>query len=62
MAAAAWIVDPVFRATPQFVSEPLSADLGVRLVVKVETPNPVRCLSPSLTVFCAQSATISEFR
>jgi threonine dehydratase len=44
MAAAAWIVDPVFRATPQFVSEPLSADLGVRLVVKVETPNPVRCL------------------
>jgi hypothetical protein len=44
MAEAAWIVDAVFRAAPQFVSEPLSVDLGVRLVVKVETPNPVCCL------------------
>jgi threonine dehydratase len=43
IAEAARIVDPVFRATPQFVSEALSEELGVRLVVKVETLNPVRC-------------------
>ncbi len=43
IAEAARIVDPVFLGTPQFVSEPLSEALGVRLVVKVETLNPVRC-------------------
>src|SRR5271168_1953674 len=43
IAEAARVVDPVFLATPQFVSEPLSEALGVRLVVKVETLNPVRC-------------------
>jgi threonine dehydratase len=42
IAEAARIIDPVFLATPQFVSEPLSEALGVRLVVKVETLNPVR--------------------
>ncbi len=35
-------IDPVFLKTPQFVAESLSAALGVRLVVKVETVNPVR--------------------
>jgi len=43
IAEAARIIDPVFLATPQFVSDALSAALGVRLVVKVETLNPVRC-------------------
>lgn len=37
------IIDPVFLNTPQFVSEPLSSALEVRLVVKVETLNPIRC-------------------
>lgn len=36
------VVDPVFRHTPQFVSEPLSDLLGLRLVVKIETLNPIR--------------------
>jgi len=35
-------IDPVFRHTPQFVSEPLSDLLGLRLVVKIETLNPIR--------------------
>jgi threonine dehydratase len=35
-------IDPVFLKTPQFLAESLSAALGVRLVVKVETVNPVR--------------------
>jgi threonine dehydratase len=39
---AARVIDPVFLDTPQFVAESLSAALGVRLVVKVETVNPVR--------------------
>jgi threonine dehydratase len=43
IAEAARIIDPVFLDTPQFVSGPLSEALGVRLVVKVETLNPVRC-------------------
>jgi threonine dehydratase len=39
---AASVIDPVFRNTPQFVSEPLSEHLGVTTVLKVETINPIR--------------------
>ncbi len=39
---AAQVIDPVFLHTPQFVSEPLSAQLGCSLTLKVETVNPVR--------------------
>jgi threonine dehydratase len=35
-------VDPVFKDTPQFVSEPLGDALGLRLLVKVECVNPIR--------------------
>src|SRR5438094_3638027 len=35
-------IDPVFKDTPQFVSEPLSELLGLRLLVKVESVNPIR--------------------
>ena len=40
--AAAGRIDPVFTATPQFVHDGLSARLGVPVVVKVETVNPIR--------------------
>jgi len=40
--AAAKSIDPVFLDTPQFESESLSAALGVRAVLKVETVNPIR--------------------
>jgi len=40
---AAGRIDPVFLHSPQFECEPLSAALGVRLVLKVETLNPIRC-------------------
>ena len=43
IAEAARIVDPVFLATPQFVSDPLSDALGTRVLAKVETLNPIRC-------------------
>jgi threonine dehydratase len=37
------VVDPVFLNSPQYVAESLSHVLGMRIVVKVETANPVRC-------------------
>ena len=40
--AAARVIDPVFQDSPQFVSDPLSTVLGVEVVVKVETLNPIR--------------------
>ncbi len=35
-------IDPVFTGTPQYVHEGLSARLGVPVLVKVETVNPIR--------------------
>jgi threonine dehydratase len=42
IAEAAEAIDPVFRDTPQYVSEPLSSRLGMTVVLKVETVNPIR--------------------
>ena len=39
---AARIIDPVFLNTPQYTDEQLSAALGRKVVVKVETANPLR--------------------
>ena len=39
---AAKVIDPVFLNTPQFVCEPLGEELGMRLVLKIETMNPIR--------------------
>jgi threonine dehydratase len=35
-------IDPVFRDTPQYVDEQLCAALGRRVIIKVETANPLR--------------------
>ena len=35
-------IDPVFRNTPQFEADALGRRLGARLVLKVETVNPIR--------------------
>ena len=40
--AASQAIDPAFRDTPQYEAETLHAQLGCRLVVKVETLNPIR--------------------
>jgi threonine dehydratase len=42
IAAAAAAIDPVFRNSPQFVCEGLSAELGAPVMLKVETLNPIR--------------------
>lgn len=39
---AAEVIDPVFRDSPQFVCEPLGARLGVTVILKVESINPIR--------------------
>lgn len=39
---AARVIDPMFRHTPQFVADSLSAAMGARVVVKIETANPLR--------------------
>src|SRR5260370_60255 len=36
------VIDPVFLNTPQFVCDPLSDQLGVATILKVETINPIR--------------------
>ncbi len=42
IAQASRTIDAVFRDSPQFDAESLSAQLGCRLVLKVETLNPIR--------------------
>jgi threonine dehydratase len=39
---AAGIIDPVFRDSPQFIAEALGDGLGMRVLCKVETINPIR--------------------
>src|SRR5258708_36714093 len=36
------LIDPVFLNTPQFKSDSLSEALGMEMVLKVETVNPIR--------------------
>src|SRR3982750_1799868 len=43
IADAATTIDPVFLHSPQFLCEAMSAQLGCRLTLKVETINPIRC-------------------
>jgi threonine dehydratase len=42
IARAAGVIDPVFLNSPQFRAEPLEQQLDCRVVVKVETLNPIR--------------------
>jgi threonine dehydratase len=72
IAQAMEIIDPVFLHTPQFRAESLEAALGCRLVVKVETLNPIRSfkgrgasltvagLEPGATVVCASAGNFGQ--
>src|SRR5262245_49962047 len=42
IAEAVTVIDPVFLNSPQYLAESLSRRLGCRLVVKIETLNPIR--------------------
>lgn len=49
---AARIIDPIFLHSPQFVCEPLSDELGVRLLLKIETLNPLRSFKGRGADYC----------
>jgi threonine dehydratase len=55
IARAATVIDPVFRDSPQFLAESLSRELGVRVIVKVETTNPIRSFKARGTEFLLAS-------
>jgi threonine dehydratase len=55
IAEAATVIDPVFLDSPQFFSESLGRELGCRLVVKVETMNPIRSFKARGTEFLTAS-------
>lgn len=69
---AARVIDPVFLNSPQFEDEQLCAALGRRVVVKVETANPIRSfkgrggdylfrkLGPSKKVICASAGNFGQ--
>jgi len=54
IANAARSIDPVFLHTPQFEAEALGDVVGVRVVVKVETLNPIRSFKGRGTDFFVQ--------
>ncbi len=72
IAHALTIIDPVFLNTPQFRAESLEAALGCRLIVKVETLNPIRSfkgrgasfvaagLDAGATVVCASAGNFGQ--
>jgi threonine dehydratase len=69
---AARVIDPVFRNSPQFEEAELTAALGRRVLVKVETVNPVRSfkgrgadfkarfLDPRQEVVCASAGNFGQ--
>jgi threonine dehydratase len=69
---AARVIDPVFLDSPQFEDEQLCATLGRRVVVKVETTNPIRSfkgrgadylfskLDPKMKVVCASAGNFGQ--
>ncbi|QWF78477.1 threonine ammonia-lyase [Amycolatopsis sp. CA-230715] len=72
IARAAETIDPVFLDSPQYLAEPLEEVTGARVVVKVETANPVRCFKgrgadfrlastePGSTVVCASAGNFGQ--
>jgi threonine dehydratase len=72
IARALELIDPVFLNTLQFRAESLEAELGCRLIVKVETLNPIRSfkgrgasffaaeLEPSATIVCASAGNFGQ--
>ena len=70
--AAASAIDPVFLRTPQWVCEPLSDELGVRVALKAETLNPIRSfkgrgadwlvqnLPPGAELMCASAGNFGQ--
>jgi threonine dehydratase len=56
IARAARDIDPVFRATPQFEADALGRRIGARVLLKVETVNPIRSFKGRGTDFYLRTA------
>lgn len=54
---AARTIDPVFLGSPQYECEALGEGLGVSVVLKVETANPVRCFKGRGASYCVSKLT-----
>jgi threonine dehydratase len=52
---AATVISPVFRDSPQFLSDQLSEELNFSAMLKVETINPIRCFKGRGTDFLART-------
>lgn len=57
IARAAREIDPVFRSTPQFEADALGRRIGARVLLKVETANPIRSFKGRGTDFFLRTAT-----
>ncbi len=69
---AASIIDPVFLDTPQFISDSLSKLLGLSLLLKIETLNPIRSFKgrgaevlvsgavPGTRLYCASAGNFGQ--
>jgi len=65
-------IDPVFLNTPQYINESLSRLLGVNLILKIETVNPIRSfkgrgsdwlvssVDPKTTLICASAGNFGQ--
>ena len=70
--AAARAIDPVFLHSPQWICEPLSNELGPRILLKAETLNPIRSfkgrgadwlvqnLPPGIGLMCASAGNFGQ--
>src|SRR5258708_36813790 len=54
------LIDPVFLNSPQFFHEPLGDQFECRLVLKIETLNPVRCFKGRGADFLVSNSIESE--
>ncbi len=57
---AARTIEPAFLNSPQYVCEPLGAELGARVALKVETLNPIRSFKGRGADFCVSQLPATE--
>ena len=62
IARAARVIDPVFRNSPQFEADALGDAIGARVIVKVETINPIRSFKGRGTDFFIRELTTRPAR
>jgi threonine dehydratase len=66
------LISPVFLQSPQYISDSLNVAVGARVVVKIETANPIRCFkgrgadllvakaNPNTSIVCASAGNFGQ--